>query len=139
MLFDFERARVKSSARPILRAIAGLVDQHPEWTSLRIEGHSDSRGETAFNQELSERRAANVRAALVDLGVVEGIIESVGYGATRPREIADAASLTEEQIFQRNRRVEFVVLARRPAATPAPAADTPVAPAAAPQAPGGTP
>jgi len=133
VLFDFERSRVKSSARPVLRAIVQLVMLHPEWTRVRIEGHTDSRGEAAFNQDLSERRAANVRTALVGLGVSAAIIESAGFGATRPRAADEGQTLSEEEAYQRNRRVEFVVLARRGAATPAAVTDAPAA------APGGTP
>jgi outer membrane protein OmpA-like peptidoglycan-associated protein len=113
VLFDFERARVKSSARAVLQAIITLYRQHPEWTRLRIEGHADVRGNTEFNQRLSERRAANVRAALVTLGIPAEIIESVGFGATQPRD-----SGTNEEAHQRNRRVEFVVVSRHRAGEP---------------------
>jgi outer membrane protein OmpA-like peptidoglycan-associated protein len=126
VLFDVERARVKSTARPVLNAIVTLVSQHPEWTRLRIEGHADTRGDATFNQELSERRAGNVRDALVALGVPAQVIESVGYGATRPRVLPDDTTLAAEERHQRNRRVEFVVVARR--GDPTPAAEAPVAP-----------
>jgi outer membrane protein OmpA-like peptidoglycan-associated protein len=141
VLFDFERSRVKSSARPVLHAIVQLVLLHPEWTRVRIEGHADARGDTAFNQELSERRAVNVREALVALGVPAGIIDSAGYGATRPRDTRET-----ELGYQRNRRVEFVVLARRGAPTAAATDAPPTVPGAStvPEssvtpAPGGTP
>jgi outer membrane protein OmpA-like peptidoglycan-associated protein len=145
VLFDVERARVKSSARPVLNAIVTLISQHPEWTRLRIEGHADTRGDATFNQDLSERRAANVRDALVGLGVSAQIIESVGYGATRPRAVPEGEALATEALHQRNRRVEFVVVARRgetppPAEeppAPAPEASPPVT--AQPASPGGTP
>ena len=134
VLFDFERSRVKSTARPVLRAIVQLVLLHPEWTRVRIEGHADARGETAFNQDLSERRAVNVREALVALGIPAGIIDSAGFGATRPRDPG-----TTEWAYQRNRRVEFVVVARRgtpnTAATPANTATPAEPPVSPPDAP----
>jgi outer membrane protein OmpA-like peptidoglycan-associated protein len=114
VLFDFERARIKSAARPILAAIAGMVRAHPEWTELRVEGHADTRGDEAFNRDLSERRARNVRQALVELGVRPGIIDFVGYGATRPRAMGE-----DEQAHAANRRVEFVVMRRHGPATQA--------------------
>jgi outer membrane protein OmpA-like peptidoglycan-associated protein len=146
VLFDFERARIKSAARPVLKAIVNLYSQHPEWMQIRIEGHADSRGDEKFNQELSERRAEHVRDQLIELGIPAGIIESAGFGSTRPRDRRD-----EEDAYQRNRRVEFVVAARgavtksgatppdatAPDATaPEPATPTPAAtpPAAAPAA-----
>ena len=129
VLFDFERARVKNAARPVLDAIYKLYKQHPEWMKIRIEGHADQRGNEAFNQELSERRANNVLEHLVKLGIPQALIESAGYGSTRPRDKRDL-----EGAYQRNRRVEFVVVARgaRPAtpAAPAPAVAAPPAPTA---------
>lgn len=108
VLFDFERSRVKSRAKPVLQAIVTLHEQHPEWVSVRVEGHADARGDAAFNQDLSERRAQNVREALVELGISASLIDSVGYGATRLRDLRE-----NEEAHQRNRRVEFVVIARR--------------------------
>jgi outer membrane protein OmpA-like peptidoglycan-associated protein len=144
VLFDFERARIKSKAKPVLQAIVTLQQQHPEWISVRVEGHADARGDAAFNQDLSDRRAANVRQSLVDLGIPTGMIDSVGYGATRLRDMRET-----EEGHQYNRRVEFVVVARRhettgvvapaaaaptssatPAATPAEPAAAPAEPAA---------
>ena len=107
VLFDFERARVKSAAGPILEAIVNLVRQHPEWARMRIEGHADVRGNEDYNLRLSERRARNVRRALVELGIESERLDSVGYGSSRPRD--GGAS---ENAHQRNRRVEFVVVAR---------------------------
>lgn len=107
VLFDFERARVKSAARPILEAIVNLVNQHPEWTRMRIEGHADVRGNEDYNLRLSERRARNVRRALVQVGIDGERLDSVGYGSSRPRD-----SGLSENAHQRNRRVEFVVVAR---------------------------
>jgi outer membrane protein OmpA-like peptidoglycan-associated protein len=155
VLFDFERARVKSRAMPILRAIFTLYEQHPEWTQIRIEGHADTRGVEEYNQELSERRARNVRRELVRMGIPGGVIEAIGYGATKPRDLRE----DDEEAHTRNRRVEFVVVARtvekvgdgagddaagegevevQPAATPA-AGSPPAAPAQTQRAPGAAP
>lgn len=107
VLFDFERARVKSAARPVLSAIVSLYKQHPEWIKIRIEGHADQRGKEQYNQQLSEERAGNVRQDLIKLGIPAEIIESVGFGSTQPRDLRP-----EEDAYQRNRRVEFLVVAR---------------------------
>lgn len=110
VLFDFERARIKHAATPVIAAIVNLVAQHPEWLRLRVEGHADVRGDEAYNQRLSERRARNVMHALIQHGVPADKITSVGFGSTRPRDLHRT-----ELAHQRNRRVEFVVLERRPA------------------------
>lgn len=108
VLFDFERARVKHRAWPVLDAIVELVRQHPEWVKVRVEGHADTRGDEEYNQSLSERRAQHVRQFLIEHGLPADMIEAVGYGSTRPRDLRDT-----EEAHQRNRRVEFVVVARR--------------------------
>lgn len=108
VLFDFARARVKHAARPVLRAIVELYRQHPEWVRLRVEGHTDRRGAHTLNQRLSEQRAQRVRSVLVEYGIPADIIDAVGYGETRLRTWGD-----DESSHQLNRRVEFVVMARR--------------------------
>jgi outer membrane protein OmpA-like peptidoglycan-associated protein len=108
VLFDFERARVTHAARPVLRAIVKLKEQHPEWVSLRIEGHADARGDARYNQELSERRANHVMDELIKLGIPAAQIHAVGFGSTQPRDRRD-----DEDAHSRNRRVEFVVESQR--------------------------
>jgi outer membrane protein OmpA-like peptidoglycan-associated protein len=135
VLFDVERARIKTAAKPILDAIVKLFSQHPEWIKIRIEGHADSRGDAQYNLELSQRRAENVRKEIARLGIPEGIIDAVGFGAEKPRDLRE-----DEEGFHRNRRVEFVVVARSqahaapPATKPAPAAKPAPAPPATPEA-----
>jgi outer membrane protein OmpA-like peptidoglycan-associated protein len=120
VLFDFERSRIKTAAKPILDAIVKLYSQHPEWIKIRIEGHADSRGDASYNLELSQRRADNVRKEMVARGIPEGIIVAVGFGAEKPRDLRE-----DEEGFHRNRRVEFVVVARSQVAVGAPPAPLP--------------
>jgi outer membrane protein OmpA-like peptidoglycan-associated protein len=121
VLFDFERARVKREAKPLLRAIVNLKAQHPEWIKLRVEGHADASGEERFNQELSERRANNVMRELIRLGIPASQIEFTGFGSSRPRDRRE-----DDEANARNRRVEFVVVARGVAPAPDPAAAPPL-------------
>jgi outer membrane protein OmpA-like peptidoglycan-associated protein len=107
VLFDTDRARVKRSADPVLRAIITLWRQHPEWKKVRIEGHADVRGDAEFNQRLSERRAANVREALIHHGMDAELITAEGFGASQP--LREGTSDEDHAV---NRRVEFVVVHR---------------------------
>jgi len=107
VLFDFERARLRWQARPIVQAIIELYRQNPDWAEIQIEGHADVRGREEYNQRLSEQRARNVMEALVDAGLPREMVSAVGYGSSRPRDLRES-----EEAHQRNRRVEFVVLAR---------------------------
>ncbi len=73
---------------------------------VSIEGHTDSIGTDKYNQALSERRAAAVKAYLVKPGVAnDQQVKSVGYGESKP--IAD--NKTKEGRFE-NRRVEILIL-----------------------------
>jgi outer membrane protein OmpA-like peptidoglycan-associated protein len=71
---------------------------------VRVDGHADSSGKAAYNQQLSERRAQSVAKALVGIGMEAQNIQSRGLGSTQP--VADnrtSAGRTE------NRRVSIVV------------------------------
>lgn len=73
-----------------------------ERIELIIEGHTSSDGAAAYNQRLSEQRAASVRARLIELGIAPHRLESVGYGESRPIETNET-----DAGRARNRRVEF--------------------------------
>ncbi len=107
VLFDFERARVKRAARPIVDAIVHLIELHPEWTRMAVEGHADVRGNEEYNQSLSFRRARNVVRELTRRGVDPNRVSFEGFGSSRPR-----TSGRSEDAHQQNRRVEFVVAER---------------------------
>lgn len=86
--------------------IAGLVAQYEGKTadSVIIEGHTDSSGDAAFNQQLSEKRAEAVKAELVANGADPAKIKTVGFGESKP--IADNAT---REGRAKNRRVEIRV------------------------------
>jgi len=98
--FDFDKAVVRNIYGDELEAIANAMKEHGD-IDLALEGHTDSLGTDAYNQRLSERRVAAVKAKLVqDYGIPAGRITTVGYGESRP--IADNST---EEGRQRNRRV----------------------------------
>ena len=76
------------------------MNEHSDYRVV-LEGHTDSVGNDAYNQKLSEKRANAVAKALKDLGVSASKITTVGYGETKP--IAD--NKTKEGRAE-NRRVE---------------------------------
>jgi outer membrane protein OmpA-like peptidoglycan-associated protein len=99
----------------ILTAVKAILDQHPEITKLRIEGHTDNRGNARANQALSLARATAVRKWLTAHGVSEARLTSVGFGADRPIESNDTdAGRTL------NRRVELHIESGGGAAPAAP-------------------
>lgn len=103
--FETGSAKITKKSDALLDQIAQALDAHPQVKKLRIEGHTDSVGDDAFNQRLSEERAAAVKAALVARGVDEDRLETRGAGETRP--IAPNQSAGGRQ---KNRRVEFIIV-----------------------------
>jgi len=71
---------------------------------VKIVGHTDNQGSAEYNMTLSERRAANVAAALVrDYGIAAGRLSSAGAGLTQP-----IAPNDTEDGRAKNRRAELV-------------------------------
>jgi outer membrane protein OmpA-like peptidoglycan-associated protein len=104
ILFDLGKATLKAGAEANVRMISGVLKQYPDH-KISIEGYTDSTGSDAFNQQLSEDRAAAVRDALVAGGLDSTAISVHGYGKTNP-----VATNTTPDGRQQNRRVEIVVL-----------------------------
>ncbi len=97
--------RIRPESTPTLEEIAAMLTAHPD-LRLAIEGHTDSDGEDAFNQDLSERRAAAVKAWLVaERGVAADRLDTAGFGESKPAAPNDTA-----EGKQQNRRVELVRL-----------------------------
>ena len=105
--FDFDKAQVQQGSYSDIENLAEFMKQFPQ-TSTTVEGHTDSTGNDAYNQNLSERRAGAVRDVLVNqYGVEANRINAVGYGETNP--VADNATREGRAV---NRRVEAAVEAQ---------------------------
>jgi OmpA-OmpF porin, OOP family len=104
ILFDVNRATLRAGAEANVRRIAAVLQQYPD-REIVVEGHTDATGGAAYNQKLSEERAAAVRTALVSGGVPADQITSRGFGLTQPVATNETAAGR-----QQNRRVEIVVL-----------------------------
>ena len=96
--------RLLPGAQVKLNEVAqALTEQNPE-SKMIVEGHTDSQGSAASNQDLSQRRAQSVRDYLVSRGIAADRITAQGVGPTRP--IADNASAEGRA---NNRRVEIII------------------------------
>jgi outer membrane protein OmpA-like peptidoglycan-associated protein len=103
LIFDTNSDKLKGADWPILQVLADLLKKDPA-LNVQIAGHTDSTGDAAANQSLSERRANAVRQILSQrYGVDAGRLTAKGYGAEQPLATNDT-----EQGRAINRRVELV-------------------------------
>jgi outer membrane protein OmpA-like peptidoglycan-associated protein len=103
IFFSFNSADIREESGPTLKEIAGLLEKHADW-KLSIEGHTDSSASDGFNLDLSRKRAAAVKDALVTRHRIDASrLATAGYGEARPRDTNDTL-----EGRARNRRVELV-------------------------------
>jgi len=105
ILFDLNSAALRSSSRATLDELGSNFRQYPD-NKIIVEGHTDSTGTDAYNQQLSERRASTVADYLIDRGVPASNVIVYGYGEMRPKSTNDTA-----EGRQLNRRVEIRIQA----------------------------
>ena len=103
LLFATDSAVLDSTSRSSLSQAAGVFNEYPK-TAIITQGHTDSTGSEAHNQNLSERRAGAVMANLVANGVGGARITAMGYGEGYPVATND----TPEGRGQ-NRRVDLLL------------------------------
>ncbi len=102
LFFDFDSAQLKPGAYNELNRVANVLNKYPQ-TTIRVEGHTDTRGAADYNQQLSERRAVAVKNALEQRGVDPMRMQAVGYGESQTISSSDAM----------NRRVNIVITPAR--------------------------
>ena len=119
-LFAFDKADVRADAAQILDDVVDKMHRYPEVELIVVTGHTDRIGADAYNQKLSDRRAAAVRAYLVDKGIDASRVQAVGRGETEPvvacgnvkgRENRSNKALIE--CLQPNRRVVIEIAVQR--------------------------
>lgn len=110
VLFDFDKASIRPDAAATLSQVADTIKQYGSG-GVRIEGHTDAKGDEAYNLTLSQQRAASVKDWLVsNAGLAGAGFRTEGYGEARP--IAPNATpdgRDDPAGRQRNRRVELLI------------------------------
>ena len=102
--FDVGSATLRPSFRATLDQVAVSLRDYPD-SLVDVYGHTDSSGSDAFNQRLSEQRAATVMNYLISRGVPAARLRSQGFGETMP--VADNGT---PEGRARNRRVEIKIV-----------------------------
>lgn len=105
--FDFDKAMLRSVHKKELERTAIMLKRMPN-LMLYIEGHTDQRGDDAYNQKLSERRAQTVKDYLKNRGIEDNRLEHQWFGETRPIHNCNEVTCTPA-MHQLNRRTELRV------------------------------
>jgi len=110
VLFDFDQAVIRADAKPVLQKVAELI-QRSGIPHVTIYGHTDAKGTTIHNKELSTRRADAVKSYLIaTFTIAADQLQTEGRGASQPvapNTNPDGSDNPEGR--QRNRRVEIVI------------------------------
>jgi len=101
VLFEFDRSDLTPAARTELTALMPQL-MAADVVSIKVVGHTDSKGTDAYNQSLSERRAASVVAFVLSQGVPTSKLSSEGRGESEPVDTNDT-----DAGRAKNRRVEI--------------------------------
>lgn len=102
--FDVGKSTIKPESMGEINRIVTLMKENPD-LKFSVEGHTDSTGNEASNQTLSEARSKAIVDKLVELGIPADRLTSAGKGQSSP--IADNST---DEGRAKNRRVEFVKL-----------------------------
>jgi peptidoglycan-associated lipoprotein len=137
ILYDLGRWELREESQASLDQLVEVLNDNPD-ISIEISSHSDSRGDAAFNLELSQKRAQSVVDYLVSKGIGASRLQAKGYGESTPRTVSRALaeqykflmegstldddfirryvrSREEEDVVdQLNRRTEFKVISAIP-------------------------
>jgi len=101
--FSFKSDAIRDESQPTLKDIAEVMRRHPDW-KLQVNGHTDAIGGDQFNLDLSKRRAAAVKNALVQqYKIGADRFATAGYGKSQPKDTNDTL-----EGRARNRRVELM-------------------------------
>ena len=106
ILYDYDKWDIRKDAARDLEALVAILRKYP---SMRIElsSHTDSRGSSSYNLNLSEKRAQSAKAYLLRRGIDSDRIRALGLGETK---LKNNCSFCTESDHQENRRTEVKIL-----------------------------
>ena len=108
IFYDYDEWAIRDDAKPSLDELSAIMKSNPS-IRIQLSSHTDCRGTTEYNQELSEKRAQSAVEYLVSVGIPARRLEAQGFGESNPSVICECDSCTEEQ-HQKNRRTTFKII-----------------------------
>ncbi|MDP4710076.1 MAG: OmpA family protein [Saprospiraceae bacterium] len=106
--YDFDKWDIREDAMPTLNALADNLLLNPN-INIQLSSHTDCRGGSAYNEQLSQRRAISAVEYLISKGISPDRLAAKGYGESLPAVDCICARCTEEQ-HQTNRRTTFTII-----------------------------
>lgn len=109
IFFDFDKSNIRPDAAYELENIVAVMREHPKMV-IKIESHTDSRGDDNYNMKLSDRRAKSTRDYLYSRGIAtERIQSAIGYGESQIiNRCTNGVKCTDEE-HEENRRSKFII------------------------------
>jgi len=105
VLFAIDQSALTTSARKNLNDLSAIMKKYPD-TNIEVQGHTDNTGTDSHNQELSDKRAAEVAQYLTSRGVASNRVTTKGFGESAPGYTNDS-----DEGRAQNRRVDFLITA----------------------------
>lgn len=106
--YNFNDASIRPDAKIDLDALATFLKSYPD-IEIELSSHTDSRGGTRYNRQLSQRRAENAVKYLASKDIAESRMVAVGHGESQLRnKCSDGIECTELE-HQYNRRTEVKI------------------------------
>ena len=100
--YDFDMYNIREEFQPMVEAHAKFLREHKD-LRVRVEGNCDERGSREYNLALGQRRADSIKRAMTLLGVPSKQIETVSFGAEKPKALG-----SNEEAWAENRRSDIV-------------------------------
>jgi len=112
IFFEFDSAEVSTDSKKVLDKAVEIMNLFPNMV-IKIEAHTDSRGSSQYNLQLSDRRAKATRDYLFSQGIgTERVLSATGFGESRLlNHCTDGVRCSDEE-HELNRRSDFIILER---------------------------
>lgn len=110
ILYDYDKDNIRPDAEPDLQSVVDLMKKYPDM-KIELSSHTDARGNDAYNEDLSQRRANSAVAWIVAKGIAADRIVAKGYGEKQLKNGCTNGVECSEDEHQLNRRTEFKITA----------------------------
>ena len=106
--YDFDKWFIRDDAQPTLNELAKMLEENPD-INIQLNSHTDCRGASRYNEDLSQKRASAAVEYLISKGINPDRLSAFGYGEDKPAVDCACSSCTEQE-HQTNRRTSFTII-----------------------------